>query len=84
MGLGTAASIVGAKALASQALLQANQELELVREQVRSDFITFKSSRQSIDTAAAAAAASQEALRLADLRLRNGAGTNVEVLQAES
>ncbi|HEY9682804.1 MAG TPA: TolC family protein [Oculatellaceae cyanobacterium] len=84
MGLSTAASIIGAKALARQALLQANQELELVREQVRTDYITFKSARQLIDSAAAAAAASEEALRLADLRLRAGNGTNVDVLQAES
>jgi outer membrane protein TolC len=84
MGVSTAANILGARALARQALLQANQELELVREQVRSDYITFKSARQQIDTAAAAAAASEEALRLADLRLRVGNGTNVEVLQAES
>jgi len=84
MGVSTAANILGARALARQALLQANQELELVREQVRIDYITFKSARQQIDTAAAAAAASAEALRLADLRLRVGNGTNVEVLQAEN
>ncbi|MDR3615038.1 MAG: TolC family protein [Candidatus Obscuribacterales bacterium] len=84
MGVSTAANILGARALARQALLQANQELELVREQVRIDYITFKSARQQIDTAAAAAAASAEALRLADLRLGVGNGTNVEVLQAEN
>ena len=84
MGLGTVANVVGARALSRQALLQANQELMLVEQQVRSDFISFKSARQQIDTAAAAIEASEEALRLAQLRLKVGNGTNLELTQAQN
>ncbi len=83
LGFSAVANIVGARALSRQALLQANQELQLVREQVRSDYVALMSAREQIDTAAYGVQSSAEALRLADLRLRTGNGTNLELIQAE-
>ena len=84
MGMASVTNIIANRALAKQALLQADQELQLVRETVRSDFINVKAARQKIDTAAVAVDAAAEALRLAMLRLRVGNGTNLEVIQAEN
>lgn len=84
MGLSNAANIVGARALARQSLMQANQELQLVRQNVRSSYIAVRSARQKIDSAAAAVDAAGEALRMAMIRLKVGNGTNLEVIQAEN
>jgi outer membrane protein TolC len=83
LGLNSVASIVGARALSRQALLQANQELLLVAEQVRSDYVTALSAREQIDNAAYGVDSSQEALRLAGLRLKSGYGTNLELITAQ-
>jgi outer membrane protein TolC len=83
-GMATVANIIGAKALSRQALLQANQELQLVRQQVRSDYIVVMSVREQIDNAAYGVDSSTEALRLANLRMATGIGTNLELIQAEN
>jgi outer membrane protein TolC len=83
MGLNSVANIVGARALSRQALLQANQQLLLVSEQVRGDYITALSAREQIDNAAYGVESSAEALRLAELRLKSGYGTNLELIQAQ-
>jgi len=84
LGMATIANIVGAKALSRQSLLQANQELQLVRQQVRSDYIVVMSVREQIDNAAYGVDSSKEALRLANLRMVTGNGTNLELIQAEN
>jgi outer membrane protein len=83
MGGNSIANIVGARALSRQALLQANQELQLVTQQVRADYITALAAREQIDNAAYGVDSGGEALRLAELRLRSGYGTNLELIQAQ-
>jgi outer membrane protein TolC len=82
-GLGVASGIAGAKNIARQALLQCNQELTLVEQNVRSDYLNILSARQQIDKAAAAVASSREALRIARVRLAGGVGTNLDVIAAQ-
>jgi len=81
--LNSVASIVSARALSRQSALQANQQLQLVSQQVRFDYITALTAREQIDNAAYGAESSAEALRLAELRLQSGLGTNLELIQAQ-
>ena len=76
-------NIVSARALSRQAQLQANQELLLVTEQVRAAYLTAITAREQIDTAAYGVASAAEALRLANLRLQTGLGSNLELIQAQ-
>jgi outer membrane protein len=76
-------NVVSARALSRQASLQANQELLLVSEQVRSAYLTAITAREQIDTSAYGVASAAEALRLANLRLQTGLGTNLELIQAQ-
>lgn len=83
LGSGNITSIAASRALARQAMLQANQELETVHEQVRSSYLGTISAREKIDSAASAVASTAEALRLAYLRRSAGTGTNLELIQAQ-
>jgi len=83
LGLNTAVNIVSAQALARQALLQANQALLLVNEQVRADFTGTLAARTRIDNGAYGVVSAREALRLANLRLAAGTGTNIDSIQAQ-
>jgi outer membrane protein TolC len=83
LGLTTTANIVASKVLARQALMQCNQELSLVAQQVRGDYLGFLATRESIDKAAASTAATQESLRYAQARLANGVATELELLRAQ-
>jgi outer membrane protein TolC len=76
-------NVVSARALSRQATLQANQELLLVTEQVRAAYLTAITAREQIDTAAYGVASAAEALRLANLRLQTGLGSNLELIQAQ-
>lgn len=77
------ANIGTAKVLARQAMMQINQELQLVMQQVRSDYLAMLNARAVIDTAAYAVASSREAWRLSRARLKEGVGTNLEEIQAQ-
>lgn len=83
MGLQNVVNIISARALSRQALLQANQQLLLVGEQVRSAYLASLTARDQIDSVAYGVASTREALRLADLRLRSGMGSNVELIAAQ-
>ncbi len=83
MGLVNAANLMGAQSLNRQAGIQANQELQTVFQQVRSDYLNWRAAREQIDNAAYGSAVSEEELRLALIRLRQGVGTNLEVIQAQ-
>ncbi|MBS1992825.1 MAG: TolC family protein [Cyanobacteria bacterium SZAS LIN-3] len=83
VGAGTVASIAASRALARQAMVQANQELLLVVEQVRGAYLNTIATREQIDTAAKGVASTGEALRLASLRLSTGLGSNLELIQAQ-
>lgn len=83
MGLVNAANIVAAQSLARQSGVQANQELQTVFMQVRSSYLNWRVAREQIDNAATGVESSAEELRLAELRLRQGVGTNLELISAQ-
>jgi outer membrane protein TolC len=82
-GLTYAAQIMQARSIARQAMLQCNQELTLVEQNIRQDYLNMKVAKQVIDRAAAAVASSREALRIARVRLEGGVGTNLDVITAQ-
>jgi outer membrane protein TolC len=82
-GLQTAANIMASKVLARQALMQCNQEITLVVQQIRSDYLAVLEARQSIDKAAATALAYREALKVALTRYNVEVGTQVDVIGAQ-
>jgi outer membrane protein TolC len=82
-GTSTAATMLAAKVLARQALMQCNQELSLVIERVHSDYLAMIAAREVIDKAAVAVASNQENLRLAHSRYDQGVGTSLDVVQAQ-
>jgi outer membrane protein TolC len=83
-GLQTTASLLSAKMLARESMMQCNQELSLVIQQIHNDYLAMLTDRRLIDRAAASVAAYREALRLAKVGLENGVGTNLQVIQAQS
>lgn len=83
LGASTIANIAAAKVLARQALMQCNQELSIVIQTVHSDYLAMLNAREVIDKAAAAAAANRENLKMAKIRLENGIGTGLEVMNAQ-
>jgi outer membrane protein TolC len=82
-GLQTVANIISARSLVRQSELQANQEYQLVSEQVRASYLNALAARLQIDAAAYGVVSAAEGLRLADLRLRNGSGTNLELITSQ-
>jgi len=82
-GLSYVANIYAARTLARQALIQCNQELDLVQQQVHSDYLSMINARVMIDKAAYAVASAREAYRLSRVRLVSGVSTNLEVIQSQ-
>jgi len=82
-GLQTAATVQAVRLLARQALMQCNQELGVVTENVRSDYLSILAARKSIDQAAAATVATREAMRYARARLANGVDTWLDLVRAQ-
>lgn len=83
MGGTTIATAQAIRVLAREAMMQCNQELSLVMQQIRSDYLSLVQSRQEIDTAAAQTKSTREQLTYAKSRLDNGVGTDFEVIQAQ-
>lgn len=83
LGMSNVANVVSARALARQATYQANQELLLIGQQVRQDYVSMHVARDQIDSASYGVASGAEELRLAQLRLKSGVGTNLELIQAQ-
>lgn len=83
-GLNSVANVVALRALSRQALLQANQQLQIVSQQVRSSYLNSLSATNQIEAIGSQLDSTQEALRMAELRHNAGQGTNLEVLQAQS
>ncbi|MBY0357169.1 MAG: TolC family protein [Candidatus Obscuribacterales bacterium] len=81
--IGAASSVLAAKALGRQALNQANQQLSLVMAQIRADYTSILAARRQAEVTRDELAASSEALRMSTLRLRAGAGVNLEVIKAQ-
>lgn len=83
LGLTSTANLFAASSLSRQARIQANQELQSVIQQVRSDYLAWRSAREQIDNAAHGVRASAEELRLAKIRLTSDVGTNLDVIQGQ-
>jgi len=83
MGVTAVSNIAASNSLSHQASVQANQELQTVLQQVRSDYLNWRAAREQIDNAAHGVTASAEELRLAAIRLDQGVGTNLDVITAQ-
>lgn len=83
LGVPNVANIQSAKHLARAAMLTANQQFMNVLTQVRTSYLASLVAEKQIDVTTRAVASSSEQLRLARVRLANGVGTNIDVLQAQ-
>jgi outer membrane protein TolC len=83
LGLSSIGTIYTARVLARQALQQCNQELGLVLEMIRGDYLSMIAARPQIDRAAETVSDAHEVLGLARRRLKLGLGTNLEVISAQ-
>jgi len=77
------ANIQSARALARKALLQSNQEMMTVYQEVRTSYLTSQTAERQIEVATKEVISSAEQLRLARVRLANGVGTNIDVINAQ-
>jgi outer membrane protein TolC len=82
-GLTAAASIAAARVLARQALMQCNQEISIVTQQVRGDYLAYLSAREAIDRAAYSTAATKESLTDAKARLAQGVSTQLDLIRSQ-
>ena len=83
LGVPTLANMQAARHTARQALLVANQQFLNVLAQVRTAYLASLLAEREVDVTTRAVASSSEQLRLARVRLANGVGTNIDVLQAQ-
>ena len=72
-----------AKAQARAALLNSNQQLLYVVQQVRESYLNSQTAERQIEVADKGVISSAEELRLARVRLANGVGTNIDVINAQ-
>ena len=68
---------------ARHAMLEANQEFLDVMEEVRNTYNQTLTTERAIDESTNEVMSAEEELRLAQMRLGNGLGTNLEVLTAQ-
>lgn len=83
LGVPNMANVQSQRHIARQAMLQANQQFMNVMTQVRTSYLNSLVAEKQIDVTTRAVASSSEQLRLARVRLANGVGTNIDVLQAQ-
>lgn len=83
LGVPNVANVQSARHLARAAMLTANQQFMNVLAQVRTAYLASLVAEKQIDVTTRAVASSSEQLRLARVRLANGVGTNIDVLQAQ-
>jgi OMF family outer membrane factor len=83
MGMPTVATVGAQKALARQALLRSNQTLIGVLQEVRDAYLTSQTAERQIEVATKGVLSAAEELRLARVRLANGVGTNIDVINAQ-
>jgi outer membrane protein TolC len=82
-GLGSLTAIQAARANARIALLNSNQSLINILQQVRESYLNSQTAERQIEVADKAVISSTEELRLARVRLANGVGTNIDVINAQ-
>lgn len=83
LGVPDAMATMAQKALARQAMLQYNQQVITVLQQVRQSYLNSLTAEEQVDVTGEGVVASQEGLRLANLRIQHGVGTNLELIQAQ-
>jgi len=83
MGMPAVANIAAAKAQARQTSLRLNQQIMFVLQQVRQSYLNSQTAERQIEVATKEVLSSAEELRLARVRLANGVGTNIDVINAQ-
>ena len=83
MGAPQMANMASAKALARQQSLRVNQQVMAVLQQVRESYLNSQTAERQIEVATKEVLSSAEELRLARVRLANGVGTNIDVINAQ-
>jgi outer membrane protein TolC len=83
MGTRALANIQSNRALARGAQLRSNQELMRVLQEVRDSYLTSQTAERQIEVATKAVISAAEQLRLSRVRLANGVGTNIDVINAQ-
>jgi OMF family outer membrane factor len=83
LGLTTAASVQAAKTVARRAQLEFNDQLAKVYQDVRNTFLDSLSAESLIAETTDAVNSSQEQLDITKMRLEEGIGTNLDVLNAQ-
>lgn len=83
IGLRQISSINQRRAESRQAGLELENEMLQIENQVRDAFLRSQSSDRQISTAEEQLDAASEALRLAQIRLKNGVGTNIDLLDTQ-
>ncbi len=83
LGVPTAANVFSAKAIARQALLNSNQQLLNVLQQVRESYLLSQTAEREIEVTTKAVISAAEELRLSRVRLANGVGTNIDVINSQ-
>lgn len=83
LGVPDLAAIQSARAVARQANLRVNQTVMNVYQQVRDSYLQSQTSERQIEVATKEVLSSAEELRLARVRLANGVGTNIDVINAQ-
>jgi outer membrane protein TolC len=76
-------TVLSNRALARQAMLNSNQQLLTVGQQVRESYLTSMAAERQIEVTTKAVLSGAEELRLARVRLANGVGTNLDVINAQ-
>lgn len=83
LGVPTLSSIQGARANARIALLNSNQQLINIFQQVRESYLNSQTAERQIEVADKAVVSGTEELRLSRVRLANGVGTNIDVINSQ-
>jgi len=83
VGVPQFATTMSNRALARQALLNSNNQLMTVTQQVRETYLTSVTAERQIEVTTKAVISAAEELRLATVRLQNGVGTNLDVINAQ-
>lgn len=83
LGVPDFANVASAKALARKAMLESNKQLMTVLKEVRESYLASETAERQIEVATKEVISSAEQLRLSRVRLANGVGTNIDVINAQ-
>ncbi|HEY9679252.1 MAG TPA: TolC family protein [Drouetiella sp.] len=83
LGMGSVTAINAARQNARIALLNSNQSLINILQQVRESYLNSQTAERQIEVADKAVVSATEELRLSRVRLANGVGTNIDVINAQ-